>query len=116
MAFEQLKEDWSDSQRATREYVESTVDYYRLRTFKFVMKSFYSLALALVLGMPGLLALFFLSIAGSIALGDLLGNPMQGFLMVGGLYMVLGIVAYALRGKLQSALLRRFSDYYFNGE
>ncbi|MCO5724200.1 phage holin family protein [Robiginitalea marina] len=116
MAFEQLKEDWSDSQRATREYIDSTVDYYRLRTFKFVMKSFYALALALVLGMFGLLALFFLSIAGSFALGDLLGNPTHGFLMVGGLYVLLGALAFALRGRLQSALLKRFSAYYFDGE
>jgi hypothetical protein len=116
MAFEQLKEDWADSQRATREYIDSTIDYYRLRTFKFVMKSFYALALALVLGMLGLLALFFLSIAGSVALGDLLGNPTHGFLIVGAFYLLLGALAFALRSKLQAVLLRRFSAYYFDGE
>ncbi len=113
MAFEELKEDLSDSQRAAREYIESTADYYKLKTFKFVMKAAIALTLVLLLGTLGLLALFFLSVAASAAIGNYLGNTTQGFVVVGGFYLVLCFLAYLFRSKLEGPVLRNFSKHYF---
>lgn len=113
MAFEELKEDLSDSQRAAREYIESTADYYKLKTFKFVMKAAIALTLVLLLGTLGLLALFFLSFAASAAIGNYLGNTTQGFVVVGGFYLVLCLLAYLFRSKLEGPVLRNFSKHYF---
>ena len=113
MAFEELKNDLSDSQRAARDYIESTADYYKLRTFKFVMKAAIALTLVLFLGTLGLLALFFLSVAASAAIGDYLGNPTQGFLVVGGFYMVLCLLAFLFRHRLEGPVLKSFSKHYF---
>lgn len=113
MAFEELKNDLSDSQRAAREYIESTADYYKLKTFKFVMKAAIALSLVLLLGTLGLLALFFLSFAASAAIGTYLGNTTQGFVVVGGFYLVLCLLAYLFRSKLEGPVLRSFSKHYF---
>lgn len=113
MAFEELKNDLSDSQRAARDYIESTADYYKLRTFKFVMKAIIALTLVLFLGTLGLLALFFLSVAASAAIGNYLGNSTQGFLVVGGFYMVVCLLAYLFRSRLEGPVLKNFSKYYF---
>ncbi|MDX1333803.1 MAG: hypothetical protein R3252_12290 [Robiginitalea sp.] len=113
MAFEELKNDLSDSQRAAREYIESTADYYKLKTFKFVMKAAIALTLVLLLGTLGLLALFFLSVAASAAIGNYLGNTTQGFVVVGGFYLVLCFLAYLFRSKLEGPVLRNFSKHYF---
>ena len=116
MAFEQLKNSLSDSQQSARDYIESTAEYYKLRTFKFVMKAFNGLILVLFLGTLGLLALLFLSIAVSIAIGASMDNYTSGFLIVGGFYLVLGILGYVFRKKLEAPLLKNFSKHYFEEE
>ena len=116
MAFEELKSSLSDSQKAAKDYIESTADYYKLRTFKFVMKAFIGLVLVLFLGTLGLLALFFISVAASVAIGSSMNDYTSGFLIVGGIYLVLGILAYIFRGKLEAPRLRNFSKHYFEDE
>ena len=113
MAFEELKSELSDSQQAAKEFVESSAEYYKLKTFKFVMRAIIALTVVLFVGTIGLLAVFFLSLAASIAIGHHLGNYTDGFLIVGVFYAALGIVGYALRKKLESPVLRNFSKYYF---
>jgi hypothetical protein len=113
MAFEELKNDLSDSQRAARDYIENTADYYKLKTFKFVMKAAIALTVVLLLGTLGLLALFFLSVAASIAIGKTLENFTQGFLVVGVFYLLLGALAFLFRSKLEAPVLRNFSKHYF---
>ena len=113
MAFEELKNDLSDSQRAARDYIENTADYYKLKTFKFVMKGAIALTIVLLLGTLGLLALFFLSIAASVAIGKSLENFTHGFLVVGGFYLVVGLLAYLFRSKLEAPILKNFSKHYF---
>ena len=108
MAFEELKADLSDAQEAARDYLESSAEYYKLRAFKFVMRASIALAVVLFVGALGSLAVFFLSIAASITIGDHFGNYTYGFLIVGGFYMVLGIIGFALREKLESPILRIF--------
>lgn len=113
MAFEDLKEDVSDSQRAAREYIDSTGEYYKLRTFKFVMQVINALILVLFLGTLGILSLLFISTAASIKIGQSLDSMAQGFLIVGGIYLLLGLLAYAIRGRLESSVIKKFSKYFF---
>lgn len=113
MAFEEIKSSISDSQRAATDYVESTAAYYKLRTFKFVMRAFVALTLLLFLGTLGFMALFFLSVAASMAIGDSMGDQTAGFMIVGAFYVVLGILAYVFRHKLEAPILRNFSKHYF---
>ena len=113
MAFEELKNDLSDSQRAAREYIENTADYYKLWTFKFIMKAAIALTVLLFLGTLVLLALFFLSIAAFIAIGESLGNFTHGFLVVGGFYLAVGLLAFLFRSRLEAPVLKNFSKSYF---
>ncbi len=113
MAFEELKSDLSDSQEAAKEFIDSSVEYYKLRTFKFLMRAVIALTVVLFLGTIGLLALLFLSFAASIVIGSHLENYTYGFLIVGGFYIALGILGYAFRKKLDSRVLKNFSKFYF---
>jgi len=42
-----------------------------------------------------------------------LGSTTQGFLVIGGFYVVLLIAAYLLREQINRPILRRFSDIFF---
>ncbi|MEJ2161894.1 MAG: phage holin family protein [Robiginitalea sp.] len=116
MAFDELKKDLSESQRSAKEYIESTAEYYQLKSFKFLMKAIIALTMVLFLGTIGFLMLFFVSIAASIAIGDSLDSDMAGFLVVGVVYCILGIMAYIVRKKLEAPVLKTFSKYYFEDE
>lgn len=113
MAFEELREDLTDSQQAAKEYFESSAEYYKLKTFKFVMRAVIALTVVLFLGTLASLAVFFLSMAAAVTLGNHLGNLAHGFWIVGGVYILFGILGYALRNKLESPVLRKFSRDYF---
>jgi len=113
MAFEELKSDLADSQQAAQEYIESSAEYYKLKAFKFVMRAIIALTVVLFMGTLAMLAIFFLSVAAAFAIGDHLGNLENGFWIIGGGYVLLGILGFALRNKLEKPVLRKFSEHYF---
>src|SRR5690606_9096914 len=94
--------------------IDSSREYYKLRAFKFLMKSVSALAKWVCLGFIALLALFILSFAASYGIGQALNNTFYGFLIVGLFYVLVGILFYLLRKKIDSPLLRKFSEYYFD--
>ena len=114
MAFENLKESLSDAERSARSYMESSGEYYKLKSFKFLMRGITSFAKIAVVGTVGLLALFFLSLAASFGIGQALDNTFYGFLCVGGFYMLIGIILYLLRDRINGPMLRKFSEFYFD--
>ncbi len=68
----------------------------------------------LMIGTFALLTLLFLSVAASFALGEALNNVLYGFLVVGAIYLLLAIIGYLLRDRINKPILRVFSKYYFD--
>lgn len=114
MAYDELKRDLTEADADVRSYLEHSEEYFKLKTFKVFMVSVTTAAQALLVGAVALLALFILSLAASYALGLVLGNTYQGFLIIGLFYAVLAILCYLLRDKLNAPLLRKFSKYFFD--
>lgn len=114
MALEDLKDNLSEIDRNVRAYLENTEEYYKLKAFKITMRSISSLVKLLLFGSIALLALFMLSFALAYGVGQWLDDVFLGFLIVGGLYILFGIILYLFRNKLDRPLLKKFSDYYFD--
>jgi len=114
MAFEKLKKDLIEADADVRSYLEHSEEYLKLKVFKIVMRSITAGAHMLLVGAIALLALFLLSIAACLGIGQWLDNTFYGFLIVGGFYVIVAIVSYLLRHKLNGPFLRRFSFYYFD--
>jgi ABC-type multidrug transport system fused ATPase/permease subunit len=114
MALEELKDNFIDIDKDTRSYLENTGEYYKLQVFKVVMRSITSFAKLMLVGSIALLALFMLSFAAAYGLGLWLENTFLGFMFVGLFYVIIGIFCYLFRQKLDSPLLKRFSEYYFD--
>lgn len=113
MAFEELKENFVEADARVRSYIELSKEYYQLKGFKFLMQGITSVSKAFVVVSAGMMALFFLSMAASFGIGQSLDNTFYGFLCVGLFYVVVGVVAYAVRHKLNKPILKKFSDFYF---
>ncbi|MCF6295357.1 MAG: hypothetical protein L3J25_06675 [Flavobacteriaceae bacterium] len=114
MAFEELKKSLLEVDINVRSYIESNKEYYQLKGFKVLMKGITSLTKLLLVGSVVLLAMLFLSFAAAFGIGQALDNTFYGFLIVGAFFVLVSIILYLLRNKLDKPLLKKFSKYYFD--
>jgi hypothetical protein len=113
MAFEGLRENIAELDENVSSYVEHSIEYAKLKSFKISMVLVTHLAKVLLVGTLAILALLFLSAAVSIALGYAMDNSIYGFAIVGLFYLILGILGYLFRDRLNKPLLEMFSKYFF---
>lgn len=115
MSFENIKENAEEVQEKLKDVVDSTTAYYKLWLFKVATKS--ATVLLKMFLMVLFLAFFmlFASIALAMFLGNILESNVLGFLLVGGMYLLLFVVVYALKDKLlEGSILEKFSKIFFN--
>lgn len=114
MAFEEVKENLTAAELNVRAYIDNSTEYYKLKGFKFLMKGITSLAKILLIGAVALMVLLFLSIAAAFGIGQELNNTFLGFLIIGGIYILISIILVALRKILVKPILEKFSEFYFD--
>jgi hypothetical protein len=99
---------------SVQSYVESSTDYMRLQAFKTLMRLLTSLAKSTAMGVLAVLALLFLSVGGTLALGDSIENYPLAFTLTGVFYLLSAGVAFRLRSRIEKWVLQSFSDLYWN--
>ncbi len=115
MAFEELKEQAENIQDQSQKYIESSIDYYKLRAFKLAMKSTTLILKFTLIGLCLIMVLLFCSVAGALAIGKELDNYAFGFLIVGGIYLVLTGLLLLVKDKIiEGPILEKFSEIFFN--
>ncbi len=115
MAFEELKENTEAIQQHSKAYIESSLAYYKLWGFKVAMKSTTLMLKFFLISICLMIALLFVSIAGSLAIGDLLHSYPLGFLIVAGVYLVLAFLLFLVKDKIvEGPILEKFSEIFFN--
>lgn len=112
--FGKIKENLQDIREETKDLIESNIAYYKLWSFKLITKSASMLLKLLLIGVTFVMVLVFFSIAGALAIGYTLGDFVYGFLIIGGVYLVLGIIIFNLKDKIEKPILKRFSEIFFN--
>ncbi|MEN9336927.1 MAG: hypothetical protein RLZZ500_1914 [Bacteroidota bacterium] len=115
MPFEEVKEQTEAFQENAKAYVESTMEYYKLWGFKVAMQSTTMIVKFVLMGLCLLIMLFFVSVAGALALGEWLESYSLGFLSVAGIYFILALLIFRIKDKIvEGPLLERFSEIFFN--
>jgi hypothetical protein len=115
MAFEELKENTEAVQENAKAYIESSLAYYKLWGFKVAMKSTTLMVKFFLISICLLIVLFFVSIAVSLAIGNLLDSYPLGFLIVAGIYLVLAFLLFLVKDKIvEGPILEKFSEIFFN--
>jgi hypothetical protein len=114
MALEELKKGLTGAGTDVRSYLENSEEYAKLKVFKVLMELVTTFAQTLLVGAMLLLALVLLSWAASNALNEALESAYLGFLLVGVCYMLVAILCFFLRDRLNGPLLRTFSKHYFD--
>lgn len=115
MALQEITKNLEDIQENTKAYLDKSIAYYKLWGFKVAMKSttlalkFFLIAICLMI------VLLFVSIAGALSLGQLLGSYTFGFLIVAGVYLVLALLLFLVKDKIvEGPILEKFSEIFFN--
>ena len=94
----------------TQSYVESTISYHKLDLFRKAMRGTITSVRMFIIGLLGLIALLFFSVAVAIAIGG-----WEGFVYVGGFYFILFIfTAIFIKPILTKKILRASSTLWFN--
>lgn len=112
---EDIKDKFSEIKSEAKAFLDTNLDYYQLLGFKISSR-----ALGLILKIFALtlflsIGLLFLSFAAAFAIGHSLQNNTLGFLIVGGIYIVIAYLVYVFRKSLiDIPILKKFSDIFFN--
>ncbi|HEA19921.1 hypothetical protein LCGC14_1607920 [marine sediment metagenome] len=114
MAFDEVKENISEAEATARSYLDSSRQFYKLKGFKLLMKGVMFFVKIVSVGIMLILSLLFLSISAAFWIGSLLEHPYQGFLIVGGCYLLFGLLIFLFRHSLRKPLLKKFSEFYFD--
>lgn len=115
MDLEDIKENVEDIQENAKAYVESTIAYYKLWGFKVAMKSTTLILKFILIAICMMIVLLFMSIAAALAIGDLMGSYVVGFLIVAGFYFILALLLYKIKDKIvEGPILEKFSEIFFN--
>jgi hypothetical protein len=117
MAFEELKDQAERVQEESRAYIDSTIGYYKLWGFKVAMKSM-SMAAKVILVMVCLaMVLLFGSVAAALAIGEALDSLAVGFLIAGGVFLILLVLIVTFKDKIvEGPMIRKYSEIFFNEE
>lgn len=115
MAFEELKENTEDIQEQIQVYIQSNVAYYKLWGFKVAMKSITMILKFTLIFLCFSMVLLFCSIAGAMAIGKYLDNYPLGFLIIGGIYLLITSLLFLIKDKIvEGPILEKFSEIFFN--
>jgi hypothetical protein len=113
MAFEELKEKAAEAEAGAKAYVQLSAEYYELKAFKIGMQGILYLIKGVVISLLASLTLVFLSMAAAFALGEALESVTVGFLLVGLIYLILLVLAYLLRNRLNKPIIKQFSTFFY---
>lgn len=95
-------------------YLETKVSYYGLVAFEKAVKLINSLVSSSIIVLIMLMALVFFSAAAGLYLGHLLESYELGLLIIGGFYLLLGIVFMIFRKKIFSRfIIRSLGEVFF---
>ncbi len=111
MAFKDINKEVGEIKTNSEEFITSSLDYYRLWGFKVSAKAGSIFMTIILLSLFLMMALLFLSLFVAFAIGQSLDYAPMGFLIVGGFYLLLTLVAYLLRKTIvEKPLLKKLSE------
>ena len=115
MSIFNISEHISKVSDDAKKYLNSSLEYYKLDSFKKMMDGAVSLVNLMVSGSIFLIFILFISVGVAIVIGESLGSLSYGYFIVAGIYLLLFIL-YKLFGKplITEIVLKKYSKVFFN--
>lgn len=95
-------------------FIAKSYDYYKLKIFQQITMSLSMIFKVLAIGSLIFTAFVFLSIAAAFKISALLNSPAKGFLIIGGIYLVMSLIIFLLRKYINNAIIKSLSKPFFS--
>lgn len=114
MAFGRISQNLKQLNENIRNFAESSAEYYKLDLFNKTMKGATAAVKYVAIAFFMLFAITFLSLAAAVAISTWLEIPSIGFLIVGGIYLLIGlIILFFGSSVINKAMLKPASKKFF---
>ena len=111
--FESINNTSDKASDIGERYVTKSYEYFKLKVFQQLSYTISMVGKALIIGAVLFIGLIFMAVAGAIAIGDALGHASLGYLIVGGLFMIVGFVIYQVRYLIDGKVINKFQTKFF---
>lgn len=95
-------------------YVKTSFKYYKLKLFQQLSISVSIVFKALIIGGLALMCILICAIGLALFIGRSTGNYPLGFFMVGLLFLILSIIAYALKHLINKWVIKKLSNKFYD--
>lgn len=112
--FEHINQTSSQAVDKGEEYLKKSHEYYRLKIFQQLTSTVSLLVKAVAVGAFVLVGLLFLSISLAIAIGNALDSVSLGYLIVGGLFVIISVLIYLFRSSINNKVIVSLSKTFFD--
>ena len=111
---ESISEEFTSIKKEVESYVQNKIDLTKLHLAEDLSRFVSGFAIKIVLFYIGFFVLMFISIAGAFAIGSYTNSNELGFIIIAGVYFVIGLVFYMLKGKMiQTPIIKAFIHLFF---
>lgn len=113
----EFAEHLNDVKAEAEAYIDKTTEYYKLLSLKAAAKVSSTVARVMLVAVMIAFALFFLSVAAVVFIGNLTGSMVIGLLVVAALYVVLSVVMYYFgRHFIDPAIISGFTKVFYKND
>ncbi|MEO9892777.1 hypothetical protein [Aurantibacter sp.] len=95
-------------------YYQKTQEYYKLKIFQQLTQTIGLFCKTALIGSLIFLGIIFLAVSGTLALSNLLNNPIAACLIIAGLIFLLAYVVYYLRARIDAYIIKSSSKTFFD--
>ncbi|MBO6880482.1 hypothetical protein [Winogradskyella sp.] len=95
-------------------YLKTSHQYFKLKVFQQLTLTMSLLAKILLIGGIAFIGIIFLAVALAIELGNVFESLVLGYLSVGTIFLVVALIIYSLRAKINRFIIKTFSLKFFD--
>ncbi|TXD85206.1 hypothetical protein ESY86_01285 [Subsaximicrobium wynnwilliamsii] len=114
--FNSISETTDKATDIGEKYYNASLQYFKLKLFKRVASVLSIVAKLAIVGILALLTILFLAVSAAIAIGQELDNLALGYLIVGGILLLLAIIVVSLGSVIDGKILKNLSDKFWDDD
>lgn len=112
--FESLNNTSNKAVDFSEQFYRKTQEYYKLKVFHQLASTTGMFCKLAILGSLAFLGILFLTVGGTLYLGNVLGSMVYSCLIVAGIFFLLVLILFQLRRKIDNAIIKKLSRKFFN--
>ncbi len=111
--FDDVNQTTNKASDIGERYIKTSHQYFRLKVFHQLTLSFSMIVKAVIIGLLSFVGLLFFSVALVVELSKVYESLTIGCVIVGFLYLLLALIMYVLKSKINKFVIRKIGSKFF---